>query len=72
MTTKREQWRGGLWDEEPSPYATSETWERYLAMVKAMDFASDAIPSKASLLRRAREMIAWKNRLEREFNAKQA
>jgi hypothetical protein len=57
----------GSWDAEPGPYDTLETWERYLNVVEAMDFAPDAIPSKASLLRSARETIAMKKRVEREI-----
>lgn len=71
MPTKREQWTAGFWDAEPGPYDTLETWEHYLKMVEAMDFAPDAIPSKASLLRRAREIISWNKREAREFEAEQ-
>src|ERR1700756_477601 len=36
-----------------------------------MDFAPDPIPSKASMMRRAREVIAWKKREERGSEARQ-
>jgi hypothetical protein len=58
--------------EEPGRYDSLETRERHLAKIKAMEFAPDAIPSKAEMVRSAQEHIAQKNRHLREFNARQA
>jgi hypothetical protein len=71
MATKREVFCGGF-IEELLPYDTLETWERHLAKMKAMEFAPDAVPSKAIMVRSAQETIAQKKRHLREFNAKQA
>lgn len=67
MATKQAGFNGII--EEPSSFATLATWERHLEKIKAIDFAPDAIPSKAMMLRTARDTIAWKKRLLREFNA---
>jgi hypothetical protein len=71
MATKREAFRGGYL-EEPLRYDTVETWERHLAKIKAMEFAPNAMPSKAVMVRSAQETIAQKKGHLREFNATQA
>jgi hypothetical protein len=69
MAAKREVFRGGFIDELGT-YDTLQTWERHLAKIKAMDFAAAAVPSKGPMLRTARETIAMKKRVARQFNAK--
>ena len=58
-------WPGGLWDE-PGTYEPLETWEAYLRMVETMECTADAIPSKSSLLRSAREVIRFKKVFKRK------
>ena len=47
-------------------------WATLLAKIKAMEFAPNAYPSKAEMVRSAQETIAQKKRIQREFAAKQA
>jgi hypothetical protein len=44
--------------EEPSPYDTLATWERFLQRIEDTTFAPNAVPSKAAYLREARDNIA--------------
>ena len=61
----RQVFRGGLIDE-PDAFGPVEAWEQHLAMIEAMEFADDAIPSKDSLVRHARERIADLKAFERQ------